>query len=236
MVKLLLIGISIFVGFLVQSVLGFAATIVTAPMLTGFFGIKYAISFMSIFLLLFSIVMVYVNRKFINRRAVFELSIGSFFGVILGVYILQYGDPLILNKLLGFFILFYVIYHMASKKKIKKISGFGWVFGFFGGIFSGLFSSGGPFIVTYLHNRLDNQNVIRGSVIGVLAISNVLRFILLLHGGLITSSMIPQALFSLPFFIAALVLGQFLYKKINAKLFERLIMIFLVLTSLSLIF
>lgn len=232
---LLLIGCSIFAGFLVQAVIGFAAPLIALPVLTRILGIQSAVGLISIFLLLFSIVMTMKNWKEISWKVVGELSIGGVFGVFLGVYFLRFGNPVILNKLLGVFILFYVIHHLFSKKKINQFQKFGWLFGFIAGIFSGMFSSGSPFYVTYIYNKIDKSRVIRATIIGALGVSNSLRFILLLYERIINFHIFSLALFALPFFILALFLGQFLSRKINENLFEKIILGVLIISAVSLV-
>ena len=190
---------------------------------------------MSIYLLFFSLVMVYKNWKSIDRKLVLELSVGTTIGVFLGVYILRFGDPLILNKLLGIIILGYIFYHIYSKKKVSWMTRFGWLFGFFGGIFSGLASSGGPFFVSYIYNKINKPAIVRATVIGVLGINNILRFFLLYASGLIQTKLLLLALYVSPFFILSLFVGQMAYGKLNNYIFEILLFVFLGFSAISLL-
>jgi uncharacterized membrane protein YfcA len=228
-------GLSIFVGFFVQTVIGFAAPLIALPILTRLIGIQGAVGLVSIFLLLFSITMTQKTWRDIDRKVVVELALGGVFGVFIGVYALRYGNPIVINKLLGLFILFYVLHQFYSKKKIKGFQRFGWVFGFIAGIFSGMFSSGSPFYVSYIYNKLDKPAVIRATIIGALAVTNILRFLLLIYEKIINVHIFTLALFMLPGFVLALFLGQRMYKKLNEDIFKKVVMAFLVISSISLL-
>ena len=116
-VNLIIAGIGIGVGFYVQTVVGFAASLFAIPILLSVLPMQQAIALMSVFLLLFSIVLVYKNWQSIEKKTVLELSIGIIIGLSAGVTILKTGSPVILKKLLGIFILLFIAYNYLKKKK-----------------------------------------------------------------------------------------------------------------------
>ena len=224
--------LAIFLGFFVQSIFGFAASLITFPIILQSNDLIFANGVMSIYYFVFSIILVTKNFKNIDKKIVSKLTIGALLGTIFGVYILQYGNPIFLKKCLGIFILFYVGYSFFTKKKIKILKKLGFVLGFLGGFFSGVFSAGGPFLVTYIYNKIDNPKKIRATIIGILGVMNFFRFFVFLQKNILTTEIINKFFVGLPFFLLALFLGQKIHDKINIKLFNKFLLFLLFLSGM----
>lgn len=234
-IHLLILIIGVGLGFYVQTVIGFAAALVALPIIINVFNIQESVALMSIFFFMFSIILIYKNWKLINKKTILEMSIGLIPGLLLGIYILKFGSPIILKKALGIFVILFVGYSFIKKKKIEFFKKIGPLFGFIGGTFSGLFSTGGPPIVFYIYNKLDKSNIIRGTIIGTLGMTDFLRFPLLIFSGILTYDILLMSLYVLPFFLLSLYLGQKTYHRINKNVFKNVLMIFLILSGIALI-
>ena len=227
--------IAIFLGFLLQSIVGFAASLISFPILLFIMDLKQASALMAILYVFFSLYYVIKNWKEINKSIVAELSIGIIIGMIIGVMLLKYANPFLLKKILGLLIILYLGYIQIKKKKIKFFDKIGMFFGFIGGIMSGLYSAGGPLLITYIYNKLENPKIIRATIIGSLAIVNFSRIPLMLYSKLITYDTLVLSLYVLPFFSLSLVLGNLMIGKINEKLLKKVLTVILIIASLSLI-
>ncbi|MFO8235041.1 MAG: sulfite exporter TauE/SafE family protein [Bacteroidales bacterium] len=231
--NLLVAGIGIGVGFYVQTVAGFAASLFAIPVLLNVLPMQESIALMSVFLLLFSIILVYKNWISIDKKTVFELSIGITIGLSAGILILKTGNPLILKKLLGVFIFFFIAYNYFSKKRFKIPGKLGILFGIAGGVFSGMFSAGGPTYVMYVYNRIDASSIFRATLIGILAITNIIRIPMLIISDILTTETLKTALYLLPVFAIALMTGNKTYHKINEEKFKHILMILLGISGIS---
>ncbi len=231
----IIIILGIVIGFFVQTIIGFSAGLIALPILLIVLNIKDAVVINSIFLFLFSCLLVIKNRKFIEKKLVFQLSIFIIIGLILGVFILKIGNPIILKKILGVFIILYVGYNFLKKKKLPLLNKLGPLLGFIGGLFAGMFSSGGPSIVAYIYNKLKDPVTIRATIIGTLAITNLLRLPLLAVNNLVRIELLSRALWVLPFFILAIYLGQKVSNKVNKTVFKNILLVFLFLSGVALI-
>lgn len=189
----------------------------------------------SLLLLLFSVILVYNNRRSIDMKVMKELLIGTILGVTIGVFLLKHIHPVALNKLLGALTLSYAIYSALKQKKIAQIQNLGWLFGFFGGLLSGLFSTGSPAQVVYIANKIDSGKIIRATAIAILGVGNFVRVPALFYEHLLSSKTTILSILSLPFFFLSLYLGQKLYAKFNDVLFKRLIIVFLAIAGISLL-
>ena len=232
---LTVIGIGIGLGFYVQTVAGFAAGLFAIPILISVLPMQEAIALMSIFLLIFSVILVYKNWKKIEQKTVLELSIGVIIGLSVGILILKTGNPIFLKRLLGIFTILFVAYNFLSQNKLKISGKLGVLFGLAGGIFSGMFSAGGPPYVMYIYNRIDSASIFRATIIGILAVTNTLRVPMLVVSDILTFDTLLIALYMLPVFIIALLLGNKTYHKVNEGKFKLILMILLGISGISLL-
>ncbi len=231
---ILIAGIGL--GFFVQTVAGFAGGLFALPIILQVIPMQEAVAYLSIFLCLFSILLVYKTWNQIDKKTVGELAAGIVVGLAAGVFILKLGSPLFLKRLLGVFILLFVGYHYLEKRKFHVPGRLGILFGLAGGVFSGMFSAGGPTYVMYVYNRIDGAAVFRATLIGILSITNILRLPMLVVSDILTVDILVRCLYITPFFIGALVLGNRLYQKIHAHTFKNILMILLVVSACSLLF
>jgi len=232
---LAVIGIGIGLGFYVQTIAGFAAGLFAIPILISVVPMQEAIALMSIFLLIFSIILVYKNWKKIEQKTVLELSIGVIIGLSVGILILKTGNPIFLKRLLGVFTILFVAYNFLSRNKLKIPGKMGVLFGLAGGFFSGMFSAGGPTYVMYVYNRIDSASIFRATIIGILAVTNTLRIPMLVVSDILTPDTLLIALYMLPVFIIALLLGNKTYHKVNEGKFKTILMILLGISGISLL-
>src|SRR5690606_30652560 len=116
---LLILEIGIFAGFYVQTVVGFAGSLIALPILLFGMQLPDAIAYISIFYLFSSVFLISKEWKNIDKKMILQLAVASVIGVVLGILVLTFSKPLVLKKALGVFILVYVAYITFGKKKIQ---------------------------------------------------------------------------------------------------------------------
>jgi hypothetical protein len=233
---LILLAIAIFCGFFVQTLIGFAGSLVALPILLLGIKLPDAIAYISIFYLFSSGYLVFKEWKNIDKNIILKLAWTSVIGVILGIIVLTYTKPVILQKALGVFIILYVAYLVLGKKELKLNEKTGLLFGTLGGFFSGVFSTGGPLYVMAVKNTVTDVRVFRATMIGVLAVVTIVRVPTLAISGVLTVSHIKMSLLILPVFILAQFLGNHLFTKINENFFKKLLLGLLSLSGVALLF
>lgn len=232
----LILSAGIFIGFYVQTVIGFAGSLMALPILLFKMELPDAIAYISIFYLFSSFFLIKKEWKNINRNIILQLAIASIIGVILGILILTFAKPLILKRGLGLFILVYVSYVLFGKKKIK-LNKFGVIsMGVLAGFFSGVFSTGGPLYVICVENTVKDMKVFRATMIGVLGLVTVARIPALAVSGLLNFGHFKITLLVFPVFLLAQFLGKRTFKKIEEKLFKRSLMFILCISAFVLLF
>jgi len=231
-----ILTIGIFVGFYVQTVIGFAGSLMALPILLFGMQLPDAIAYISIFYLFSSAFLITKEWKNIDKKMILKLAIASVIGVILGIIVLTFSKPIILKKGLGVFILLYVAYVSFGKKKIKLNKRGVASFGVLAGFFSGIFSTGGPLYVICVENSVKDIKAFRATMIGVLGLVTITRVPALAVSGILNFSHLKMTLLVFPVFLFAQFLGKRTFKKINEALFKKLLMVLLCISGLILIF
>jgi len=232
---LILLGTAIFCGFFVQTVVGFAGSLIALPILLIGLKLPDAIAYISIFYLFSSISLVYKEWKNIDKSVIGKLSIPSIIGVLVGIFALTYSQPVILKRALGVFILIYVAYVIIGKIDLKLGKKGIMLFGVVGGFFSGIFSTGGPLYVIAVKNSVEEVKIFRATMIGVLALITFVRLPSLAIGGVLNSGHLKMSLIIFPIFILAQFLGNYFFLKINEVLFKKVLLGLLSLSGTALI-
>lgn len=233
---LIILGIAIFCGFFVQTMVGFAGSIIALPILLIGLKLPDAIAYVSIFYLFSCSFLVFKEWKNIDKSVIWKLSLASAVGVILGIVVLTYSKPVVLKKGLGIFILLYVAYVVLGKAQLKLGHKTSVMFGMLGGFFAGVFSTGGPLYVIAVKNTVEEAKIFRATMIGVLALVTVVRVPSLVLGGVLNSGHVKMSLIIFPIFLLAQFLGRRLFLKINEELFKKILLILLALSGTALMF
>ncbi|MHB1197786.1 MAG: sulfite exporter TauE/SafE family protein [Lutibacter sp.] len=230
----LILIIGIFLGFYIQTVVGFAGSLIALPILLFAMELPDAIAYISIFYLFSSVFLISKEWKKIDRNIIMKLILASVIGVVLGTLVLTFSKPIFLKKVLGVFILLYVAYVYFGKRQVKLNKAGIVVFGVFAGFFSGLFSTGGPLYVMCVENSVKNVTTFRATMIGILGVVTLARIPALALSGILNFSHLKITLFVFPFFLLAQFLGKRTFMKINENLFKKSLMILLCISGLVL--
>jgi hypothetical protein len=233
---ILILTLGIFVGFYVQTVVGFAGSLMALPILLLAMDLPNAIAYISIFYLFSSAFLITKEWHNIDKTIILKLALTSIIGVILGIVVLTFSKPIILKKALGIFILIYVAYVSFGKKKVELNKGGIISFGVLAGFFSGVFSTGGPLYVMCIENTVREVKAFRATMIGVLGLVTITRVPALAVSGILNFSHLKMSLIVFPVFLFAQFLGKRTFKKIDEKAFKRFLMILLCISGLLLIF
>ncbi len=231
-----ILAIGIFVGFYVQTVIGFAGSLMALPILLLKMDLPDAIAYISIFYLFSSIFLISKEWRNIDKKIILQLAFASIIGVIIGIAVLTYTKPIILKRGLGIFILLYVLYISFGKRKIKlnKTGVIG--FGVMAGFFSGIFSTGGPLYVICVENTVKNIKAFRATMIGVLGLVTITRVPALAVSGILNFGHLKMTILVFPIFLFAQFLGKRTFMKIEERLFQRSLILLLSISGMIMIF
>ncbi len=234
-VFIIVLVLGVFIGFFIQTILGFGGSLVALPILLYTMSLSEAIAYLSIFYMLSSIYLMQKEWQHIDKALLKKMTLSSLIGVAIGILILSFAKPLVLKKALGLFIVLYVVYKLKSNKSFALHGNVQFVLGLLGGFFSGLFSTGGPLYVVVVNASTPNVHTFRATMFGILALVTFARIPLLAVGGMLRSEQFMYALIVLPFFMMSLFLGKWAYKLINKTFLSKMIMLILLMSGIALL-
>ena len=193
------------IGTFVQTVSGFALglVIILGATILDIEQITFSAAVISLISLVNSGVALRTSYGNIDRSYFYYLCGALFLGLLIGVILLIYLSDVgyfVLRVLLGFVVIIagiLLLFRPTSKlARSGKLSSF--LFGFAGGVFSGLFSTGGSAWAYFLYRQPLNHEIIRATLLAVLAFSCITRTIMITFTGQMTMNIVFTSLLSLP--------------------------------------
>ncbi|TFW33818.1 sulfite exporter TauE/SafE family protein [Massilia horti] len=232
-----LLALIIILAYTVFGLTGFGSSITAMPMLVLVIPLKMAVPLMLIFDLTSGLLLGLKNRRVIARHEMLRLVPFMLAGMALGVVLLVKAPERLLLLTLGVFILSYSTWSLLLRRDPQPIgSGWSLPFGVVGGVFTAMFGTGGPFYTIYLARRLDDKQILRATISGVIFLSGLSRLALFTSAGLYRQeSLLLLGLILLPCALGGLYLGNHLHSRLPAGRVVQVIWGILILGGASLI-
>lgn len=225
-----------YIGAVVSTVVGFGSGLITLPFASLVVDIKKAVVIITIYYLALNISKSWMFRKSIDWTVVKYLLIGQLPGVILGASAFLIIPAPILKKILGLYVLFYVINSLV--KILPKINvGFREIVltGFFYSLVSGLVGTGAAIKAP----TLIAKGLYKESFTGTHSITSVFNQIIKLSiyvmGGMLTAGDFHFGLILSVIGIIGVHTGKLLLGNVTPQLFRRLVLVMLTVASIKLL-
>lgn len=232
-----LIVLAVFAAYVVKGMCGFANTLVFGT-IAGFSASNRSITPVDLLLGYPSnLYIAWSERRGINPKICVPLCILVILGSIPGAFILKVGDVRLVKLLFGFVVIGIGIEMLTRERQIKKQTGSPVLMvsvGLLSGILCGMFGVS-ALLVAYVSRTTDNQSQFRANNCVVFMVENTFRLFLYLNTGIMTASVVKNALMLLPFMILGLMTGIFFERHIPEKTAKRCVIILLILSGVSLI-
>jgi len=232
--------ITTFLAYLIKGIAGFGPSLIVVPIFSIFIDIKDAVIIAALADFLSSLVLTIKGFKSISWKHTKRIGIGLLTGTLIGVSIFKAIDTIVLKKLLGAFILIYLISPYFTRNlfpKTRKINKFwGIILGLVGGVCGGLINTNGPPVVIYMNNVLNHKEQMRPTLAFLFLIDSIWRISLLALNNMISQDTINFFISSV---IPTLLLGMFaafhIDKKVCNKKYDAVIRSILLVSGLNLI-
>lgn len=227
----------LFVSTLTRSTIGFGDSLLAMPLLTLVLGIETATPLVALIASTIAMVITLTNWRKIDINAAWQLVLGSFIGIPLGILLLKIAPKDLVIGTLGIFLIIFGFYRLCMLSlPILKGKSWAYLFGFIAGSFGSAYNTNGPFIVLYGTLRRWSPEKFRATLQGYFLPTGLLIVVSHGFGGLWDFEVFKLYLMALPVVFIAILIGEKFNKRISTSYFERLLFIvFIFLGALLLI-
>ncbi len=232
-----LLVLATYLAFTIKGLCGFANTIVFDS-ITSFAHNNINISPIELLVGYPSnFIITWKERKSVSLKKSLPLIFLILAGSIPGALFLKSGDTRLLKIILGFVIIMIAIEMFLRERVVKKHQSSKLVMaviGIISGALCGLFGIG-ALMAAYVSRTTENTHEFKGNLCLVFCVENTVRVITYIATGIITLEIARSALVLLPVMLLGLLSGMGLSRIVNEKLAKRLVLLFLIVSGLSLI-
>lgn len=254
--KEILFFIVVFVSNVIQCITGFAGTVLAMPfslMLVGFGVAKPCLNLLGIVV---SLGVVGTNYKSINIKELLKIVGVMLIGMVAGFFLNNHLslNEHILYKILGVVVLVFMLIgcyttfikngknkekHKEKSKKRRESVNFMTIMSYLilvvAGLVHGMFVCGGPLLIIYASEHLKNRNEFRTTLSAVWVILNSVMLLSDIKAGYFDKNLIIISLISIGILFFALLVGNFVARRINNKWFMIITYVLMGVSGLSLI-
>ncbi|NLJ40223.1 MAG: sulfite exporter TauE/SafE family protein [Clostridiales bacterium] len=239
----LLIGLIVMVCYSVETMTGFGSTILALPLCILIIGITEAIPVLTLLSLLLSLILVLINFKDIQWSQFAIIACLLIVGMPIGFWCFDNLDQKVLKLVLGIVIIIIslrgLMERMPRRLRVSQsIKPPSWALIpnlVLGGVVHGAFSSGGPFVVAYAVKKIKDRQKFRATIQLLWLALNSIVIIKYAISGALNKAILVRTVFSIPFLLAGLLIGNFLHNKINQKQFVILLYIVIFISGLIMV-
>ncbi len=243
--KDILFLIVVFVSNVIQSITGFAGTVLAMPFSIMLEGYSVAKPILNVLGIVVSIGVISINRKALNKKQFFKMIAIMLIGMAGGMafsYFFHISAKLLYRALgiivIGF--MFLGCYHSFSKsykekEKTEKTSFWSYLVLILAGIVHGMFVCGGPLLVVYASENIKKRDEFRVTVSAVWAVLNSIILFSDIRAGYFNPKLLILLGVSVAVLFLALFLGSVILKHINKKWFMIITYVLMGISGVSLL-
>lgn len=231
-----LVTIVVFFASFTQGMTGFGFALISVPLISLLVNVKYAIPLAAICGLYVNVYLIFKLKNHIKYFELKELIIGAIVGIPIGSFLVIYTDPQILKTLLGIIVLLFVLLSVTKKVESRNINkSWAYLFGWLSGLLGGAFNTNGPPILIYFYLKGFDKFKQKASITGFFIFSSVIIVFTHIVTGLSDVDIWLDSVKLLPIVVTGIILGHFLFSKISTILYNKLILLGLLVVGVLLI-
>lgn len=224
----------VLVASTLQAGTGFGFAIMSIPFFVLIFPPHDAIVLNIILSIVMTIIMTYKTRNELDKELLKRLIKGSFLGILPGLIIFVFLDVQLLKISVGILILISTVLLMA-KVNVKQSNVKEHITGALSGFLTSSMGMSGPPLMIYFSGAKIDKAILRSTTMAYFVFVYTVSLLLQLFTHSISKNIWLSTLWSFPFIILGIILGEKLFKRLDQELFFRVIYWLLLLTGLYLL-
>lgn len=235
MIEDILFQIVLFLSNMMQTITGFAGTMLAMPFSIKLVGVEEAKAVLNIFTMLACAVIAVQNRKNIQVKILGKMILGMVLGMVVGIWLFELLPLEILLTGYGILVICVALKKMLVKKEVKLPE---WMMLFVllaAGIIHGMFLSGGALLVVYAVSVLKDKDQFRATVAPVWVILNAMLIGSHYSSGYYNRECLMAIGISIVPLVLSILAGNYLYKRIKQEHFMNLTYVLLIISGVSLL-
>ena len=226
----------VFFASFVMGLTGFGIAIVAMAFLPWLMSPVVAVVMLTLYALLFVIVLVIQLRREVDVPAIGDLLLGTIVGIPIGVWGLAVLPISALNRLLGLVLIAIAVFEIRGRMP-SEVRGRGWGLGagFASGIIGAAVGTPGPPIIVYALARGWSPRTLKANIAAFFLVNQFVTLGGYWWAGLVTRDVtVLAASYALPA-IAGVGAGMLLFDRIDARRFRQIVSALLLLSGILLL-
>ncbi len=227
----------IFISNIIQTITGFAGTVLAMPLSLKLVGENEAKPVLNLVALLVSLYIVIRHIKDIDWKhfLVILLTVGAGFGTGYAVELIPMNHKILLYIYASLIIVISVAFFFIDFEKVNLPKWLMIIFLFLGGIMHKLFVSGGPFVVVYGLHELKDKNKFRATLSLLWIILNSMMFATQCIEGMFNEKVWILFAIGAGATIVSLLIGSLIAPKLSKKVFMKITCVLLLISGVTLL-
>ena len=229
-------GLVVLVTHFLEGITGFGCTVLALPFCVVLVGVKTAVPVLTALSLILSSYIVIIDYKNIVWKSYIKIVSFVGLGLPIGMLLFSFLPEEILKKILGVFMILVaargIYFAFNERAKVKEIGNrmLNFIL-FLGGIIHGAFSAGGPFVVIFATQELKNKSNFRATLSTLWVTLNSIIIIKIATSGAFTPVVMKFFGWSVPFLLAGMLLGNWAHKRIEDRVFTKVVFLVLLVAG-----
>lgn len=235
MLKEILFILIVFISNIIQTITGFAGTMLAMPGAILLMGINEAKAVLNVMGLAASIWIGVKNRRHINRKEFLKIVGIMFLGMILGMYLFGVFQANVLLTVYGVMIILIAVKNLLTDRKVRLPEILMYLVILAAGVIHGMFVSGGALLVVYAATKFQDKATFRATLSPVWVLLNGYMLASHYKAGYFDGRTVLLTLISLIPLAGAIFIGNQLHNRINQKAFMKITYILLLASGILLL-
>lgn len=226
----LVLTLIVLVASILQAGTGFGFAIIALPFLILIFPAHEAIQLNIILCTFISILMTYKTRNKVNKEILKRLISGSLVGILPGLIIFIFLDVKLLKILVSILILVSTGL-LITKVTLKQSNKKEYITGSLSGLLTCSIGMPGPPLMIYFSGAKIDKAILRSTTMAYFIFICSISLIFQMAISSLSKNILLSILWSMPFMLFGIYLGERLYTRLNQQLFYKIIYLLLIFTG-----